>query len=202
MAESDQPHVPGTPYPPALRDKARLLFISGVSLLAIAAALGVHYKTVEYWCSTGNWSDLRLNAKSRAMTAILKPGRADLRERAHVTRAKLADKIDRLAERIDVDSRDPGNSKNGEGAASILNRCIDGAAKVYAWGQDSTLGIVVMGDMHALEPASAPAASPAPGPIVDVDVDVDSYCGVDTPTCGMVVEREIDNTPQDSYCVD
>lgn len=57
LKEGTYLHSPGTPYPPAVRNTAKLLYVSGqASLQAIEAKLGVPYSTLRHWHATESWA--------------------------------------------------------------------------------------------------------------------------------------------------
>jgi len=171
-------------HPPEAKALARALYVQGLKYYAISIHTQVKESVIRSWAKRGNWASLVANPL-RNVPVVLQRGVAvdtanNLQSRGNEIREKLSQEL--MAQATLLASTPPGsvaelgNSKHGQGRASIAKTIADAAGIVHDWGNQGQAGLVLIGELSRApdEPAAldiGATVTQAPEPEPDTTTD-------------------------------
>lgn len=166
-------------HPRETKDLAKALFVQGLKYSAIAAHIGVGQSVIRSWAMRGKWNSL-VASTATVVQQVLKRGVVletanNLQSRGNEIRDKLSQELAAqaalLASSPPATVAELGNSKHGQGRASIAKTIADAAGIVHDWGNQGQSGLVLVGELSrepeeaaALDIAATVTQAPEPEP--------------------------------------
>jgi transposase-like protein len=129
---------------------AQALYVQGVPYADIAEKIGVTPPTLRQYAHRYHWRRLRETVMASVSQVIAKP----LVERAHNSRDKLAQEIERqaslLSECPPESVEQLANNRERQGRAAVVKTVAEAAEKVFGWQSQEPAGLVQIGHVEQL----------------------------------------------------
>lgn len=151
-----RPPPRGKPIPKEVRELAKSLYVQGLNWEAIAHQTGVSQPTLNKWVTRGGWVALRdqtrhvlHNQGQKTMITVIAN---DLIHRSKAIRHTLAEEVEHQAHVLRAEPANKAAQLAGRnGRAAVLKTIVESAATIFDWADSGPSGLVVVGDMEAVE---------------------------------------------------